>query len=97
MNADGSQPRNLTNSIFLENFPAWSPDGQWIAFSRSTEPPDNNEIFVMTATGGQVTRLTYNPAYDAWPVWLPPWKVADDLCHNSGICARWKALFHRCS
>ena len=72
MNADGSQPRNLTNSIFPENFPAWSADGHWIAFSRFTDPPGNNEIFVMTATGEQVTRLTRDPAYDVWPVWLPP-------------------------
>ena len=33
--ADGSNPRNLTNSDAFESSPAWSPSGKEIAFARS--------------------------------------------------------------
>jgi TolB protein len=32
MNADGSEPRNLTRHPGQDNFAAWSPDGQRLAF-----------------------------------------------------------------
>lgn len=33
INADGSGFTQLTNRPGWDNFPVWSPDGQWIAFS----------------------------------------------------------------
>ena len=32
MNADGSGQRDLTRNAAFDNYPAWSPDGQKIAF-----------------------------------------------------------------
>lgn len=64
--ADGE--RNLTNSPFDENYPAWSLDGNWLAFSRYTT---NNEIFVMTVDGNNATNLTNSSSSDWSPVWTP--------------------------
>ena len=67
MNVDGSNVRNLTRSPQDEDFPTWSLDGNWLAFSRFTV---NNEIFVMAADGSRITQLTNNPASDWYPVWV---------------------------
>jgi Tol biopolymer transport system component len=32
MNADGSEPQNLTNNPAQDNYATWSPDGKKIAF-----------------------------------------------------------------
>jgi Tol biopolymer transport system component/putative hemolysin len=70
MNADGSDPVNLTNSPDVdEGFPAWSPDGQHIAFTSRRD--GNNEIYVMNADGTNPTRWTDNPADDFAPAWSP--------------------------
>lgn len=55
-----------------EEAPAWSPDGQWIAFSATRE--GNQEIHVAKADGSEVHRLTNEPDYDAHPAWSPDGK-----------------------
>lgn len=49
--------------------PAWSPDGQRIAFY-STRDGDW-EIYVVHADGSHLTRLTDSPGYDGEPAWSP--------------------------
>ena len=50
--------------------PAWSPDGQKIAFVSLRD--GNAEIYVMNADGsGLPTNLTNNDAFDADPTWSP--------------------------
>ena len=49
--------------------PAWSPDGEKIAFS-SLRDGDTN-IYVMDIDGGNQTRLTDDPANDKRPAWSP--------------------------
>jgi len=74
MNADGSGQTNVTNSGLsgVWNFyPAWSPDGSKIAFTRGTFWGDH-EIYVMNADGSGQTNLTNNPgALDSDPTWSP--------------------------
>jgi dipeptidyl aminopeptidase/acylaminoacyl peptidase len=70
MNADGSNPVNLTDTPQIdEGFPAWSPDGQRLAYT--TRRDGNNEIYVMNADGSNPARLTDNPADDFAPSWSP--------------------------
>jgi Tol biopolymer transport system component len=45
--------------------PAWSPDGQWIAFSMQ------GDIWKVPAGGGEAIALTQGPAYHFEPDWSP--------------------------
>jgi tricorn protease len=55
------------------NFPAYSPDGSQLAFSRQT-PGGNWDVFVMPASGGEARRLTFHPASDFVVGWSPDGK-----------------------
>src|SRR5512145_2779865 len=62
----------LTKDGHLKQRPAWSPDGQWLAFSRHRG--DKIFIHVCKADGSPEWRLTKrnDPEYDA--VWSPDGK-----------------------
>lgn len=87
MNADGSNPVNLTNQEKSDDaFPAWSPDGTQIAFTSNRD--GNNEIYVMDSTGGQLKRLTNDPRDDFAPAWSPDGKkiaFLSDRDNDTGI------------
>ncbi len=70
MNADGSGQRILGASVVQRMLgirgaeePAWSPEGEKIAFA-SYAGRNNSEIYVMNADGSAQTRLTHSPASD---------------------------------
>ncbi len=64
VNWDGSGLQHLTAGPATDQDPAWSPDGQKIAFTR------NGSIHVMNANGSGVTRLSF-AGYDSHPSWSP--------------------------
>ena len=66
---DSSEPRNLTNHEQADSWPAWSPDGQHIAFSSNRD--SDHEIYVMEKDGSNPRRLTDNLALDEHPAWSP--------------------------
>ena len=69
MEADGTNPVNLTNNPAEDSRPAWSPDGTKIAFESDRD--GNREVYVMAADGTNPVNLTNNPAEDGWPAWSP--------------------------
>ena len=73
MNADGSDPHQLTTNDAMDVSPAWSPDGSRIAFI--TNRDGNDEVYVMTADGSDVQRLTNTSnASESFPAWSPDGK-----------------------
>lgn len=69
VNADGSGLLNLTNGAREDNFPRWSPDGEWIAFSSHDGVQD--DIVKIRPDGSGLQPLTTDAANDALPVWSP--------------------------
>jgi Tol biopolymer transport system component len=71
MNADGSNPIQLTDSPGLmdDNMaPRWSADGTQILFWSSRD--GNKELYVMNADGSNQTRLTNTtPLNSSWSSW----------------------------
>jgi len=55
--AGGGVARRLTSSLGQVSYPAFSPDGQWLAFTGRDEGP--GEVYVMPASGGEPRRLTH--------------------------------------
>ncbi|NIR44450.1 MAG: hypothetical protein GWN99_00815 [Gemmatimonadetes bacterium] len=76
MNADGSNPVNLTNTPTVsEERPTWSPDGMKIAFDSdrdACDPPcDFSDIFVMNADGSNMFKVS-DPQWGGYgPRWSP--------------------------
>ena len=65
----GGHATRLTSSSGAETDPAFSPDGEWIAFSGQYE--GNVDVYRMPAAGGQPERLTWHPAADVVQGWTP--------------------------
>jgi len=88
MNADGSDPTQLTDTAeYSEESPTWSPDGKKIAFTRVEEEdsssasasasasaalPEAPQLFVMNADGSNQPQHLYYSADD--PAWSPDGK-----------------------
>ncbi|MCE5250376.1 hypothetical protein LLG96_09165 [bacterium] len=69
MNADGSNPVNLTNYPNNDTKPTWSPDGSRIAFISIRNA--KRELFTMAADGSDVQQLTKNEDMEEYPAWSP--------------------------
>lgn len=74
MNADGSGGKQLSKlapAITAVTDVAWSPDGRRIAFAARAEGEDYRDVYVMSASGSSVTRLTTADGDDLQPTWSP--------------------------
>ena len=69
MNADGTNPINLTNHLATDDSPDWAPDGKRIAFVSNRD--ENSEVYVMNADGTNPINLTNHLATDDSPDWSP--------------------------
>lgn len=66
IDVESGQPLNLTNCQGIcAQFPAWSPDGQRIAFLH------DNDIYTANPDGSQWVNLTNHPANDSHFKWSP--------------------------
>ena len=57
ISADGSTYTRLTNDEYTNTKPAWSPDGQWIAFVSNRDGGDAFDLWVMDRMGEQMVKL----------------------------------------
>ena len=65
MDADGSNPVNITTNAAMDLNPAWSPDGERIAFSSNRT--GDTEVFAVNPDGSGVTNLTNTPESNETP------------------------------
>ena len=75
MNADGGGQTRVTNSPADDFEPAWSPDGQKLAFTSDRD--GNREVYLMNADGSGQTNRTNNAAIDQQPDWQTTNSSAD--------------------
>ncbi len=70
MEADGSNPQNLTDNPSGDRDPSWSPDGRRIAFVSDRDPkfPHFN-VYVMDADGSDPQNITNNVDGNRYPSW----------------------------
>jgi serine/threonine protein kinase/Tol biopolymer transport system component len=65
----GGEPEQLTDDPGDDFLPAWSPDGEEIAFYSFRK--GNRDLFLMAADGSKVQPLTEDPAQERYPDWSP--------------------------
>lgn len=74
MNPDGSNQRQISPSGGNSQGPAFSPDGEWVAFTGYFDHFEDIlgcEIYIMRSDGTDMRRLTYNDYCDYQPRWGP--------------------------
>ena len=73
----------LTDSEEDEYDPAWSPDGQQLAYV-SVVDDQNPEIFIMNKDGSNTSRLTNHDAMDMHPSWSPDGEMLTFASNREG-------------
>jgi TolB protein len=73
VDAQGGPPERLTTSPLVEGLPAWSPDGERIAFVRfaGTVAEMVGELYVMNADGSGLVQVTDDGARKPYVIWSP--------------------------
>ena len=78
MDGNGANQQNLTGDLpadLARGEPAWSRDGEWIAFtsSRSSAGPGRGSIWIMRWDGSEKRQVTTHPdnGFDLHPSWSP--------------------------
>jgi Tol biopolymer transport system component len=70
MNADGSNPKNVSQSPkSTEGLADWSPDGKYLVLY--SDRTGNKEVFVVDLGSGRWTNITNHPASDEFCSWSP--------------------------
>jgi TolB protein len=68
-NIDGTNEMNVSNSAGFDGWPAWSPDGRWIAFASNRLGPANvGQIFVVHPDGTGLKQISSSGSF-VQPAW----------------------------
>ena len=70
VDADGSDERRLTETTANEAFAAWTPDGEWILFSRIAAEGDDYDVFAVREDGSCEVQLTDTKAWEWSATWI---------------------------
>lgn len=62
MQADGSNQVALTSGAADDEYADWSPDGNWLVFSRFI-PGAKGQLWIMRADGSDAVKVSQNPAF----------------------------------
>ncbi|WP_142785401.1 S41 family peptidase [Changchengzhania lutea] len=57
---NSNEAKRITSTAAVESNPYFSPDGKWIAFNSNRA--GSNSVYVVSANGGEPTRLTWHPS-----------------------------------
>jgi Tol biopolymer transport system component len=63
--------RQFSNLVGARTMPAFSPDGNTVAFSWNGPAEDNRDIYVKLIDAGEPLRLTTHPDFDTGPIFSP--------------------------
>ncbi len=88
---DGSNVRRLTSDVGVESSPAFSPDGNWIAFSAQYE--GNTDVYLVATEGGVPRRLTWHPGNDVVQGFTPDGKSVLFTSPRAVYTSRYTQLF----
>lgn len=86
---DGSQLTNLTAVMGTDTDPAWSPEGDRIAFTSDRD--GSSQIYIMEADGKYPIELTSDYANDN-PVWLPDGERIAFRTHDGAGMYWWRII-----
>lgn len=64
----GGAPRQVTSAVSA-SYPAWSPDGRWLAIELEHEA--DMQVAIVPADGGAIERLTTDPGLHFVSAWAP--------------------------
>jgi TolB protein len=71
INADGGNLRRLLDKGGAADSPAWSPNGQYLAFSWRPPGSPNFDIYIMDISTRQIVQLTNGAGSNESPAWSP--------------------------
>ncbi len=69
LDESGQNLKQLTDDVYEDKDPAYSPDGSRLAYASRRQA--NWDVYVLDLKTGSETRLTHNPHYDGAPSWSP--------------------------
>jgi Tol biopolymer transport system component len=67
--ADEADHQRITHDRGQDSDPAWSPDGEWLAYVSDRD--GNDEIYIIKTDGTDLRQLTDNGAQNWSPAWQP--------------------------